>query len=92
MFRGKNESYEDYEKRIQRTAEILFPNTPDKPKKFEEKKSPKILPLGKSIFDEEDKEIWDGKVTGKSELDALVNMDKKENKNSSDKEKKYPYR
>ena len=55
MFRGKNESYEDYEKRIQRTAEILFPNTPDKPKKFEEKKSPKILPLGKSIFDEEDK-------------------------------------
>ena len=87
MFQRKNETREDYENRIKRTADILFPNTPDKKKGQEIR--PKNLPLGKSIYDddvqEDYKNIIEKAKKGKSELDALT--DKKYNNHSSGKYK-----
>ena len=55
MFRRKNESFDDYEKRMNNRADILFTTMKNNDKSSAEgTKKPKNLPLGKLIFDEAD--------------------------------------
>ena len=87
MFQKKNESFEDYEKRMMRRADILFPSMKDK--EADKTKKPKILPLGKSIYDEEDTKTPDREAdkTGESGLDAIDDFKPKKNTHEKDDKK-----
>ena len=86
MLRQANETYDEFQKRMERRADILFPTMKDKNKS----KVLKNLPLGKSIYDEDDDDDLPSiKNTGKikSELEPLAEAVKKE-KNTEHKSRK----